>query len=111
MPLDEKTLEALREMGYVQERFTSVGARVQETSRWSCTHKDLLNKQFVILDIRDITTGYGDAILAHSIVDGQEQQVLIGSSVLCKQLREVWTGEPMIAHIVKAGRYYTFAAL
>ena len=75
---------------------------------WAATHKQIKDKEVIILKAVKIETGYGMGILADTKVDGNIIKVLFGGKVLIKQLEAVLDELPISATVKKNGRYYTF---
>jgi hypothetical protein len=86
-----------------------IGPMLEELQQWDTTHSQLVNVEIVILSVEPITTQYGDALLAHCLVKGEEKAVLIGGQVLIQQLQAVEESLPVIGTIIKMGAYYTFS--
>lgn len=76
---------------------------------WQITHTHIVNKEIVILTQSTIKTNYGEARLCKCLVDGVEKLVLMGGQVLVSQIDQFKDNLPIVATIVKQGKYYTFS--
>lgn len=106
--MDKKTEQMLKQLGFDLNELEDAASKVQSTSRWEMTHKDVLDTDIIILGYHEIETSFGAAYLVRAIVEGEETRVLFGSGVLMKQLDEIWDGKPLKAKVGKVGRYYSF---
>jgi len=86
----------------------SVSKHIKVGRRWDLTHKETLDKLMVIHRGKDITTKYGDAVLADVDIEGVQKSVLFGGQVLIDQFHELEPHLPVVAVVRRPGRSYTF---
>lgn len=80
----------------------------QNQTLWDVTHSDVLDKTIIVIEYEEIETAYGTSLRAKCIVDGELKYVLIGSTVLQKQLVENKDYLPFECTITRPANYYSF---
>lgn len=81
---------------------------IGELLAWDYKHSDIVDKEVVILSVKETKTGYGPAFLGKCIVDDKECRILFGGEVLVQQLDNVKNMLPLRATVKKEGKYFTF---
>ncbi len=86
----------------------NVSKHIKVGRRWDLTHKECLELVMVMHRGKDITTKYGEAVLADVDIEGVQKSVLFGGQVLIDQFHELAPHLPVVAVIRRPGRSYTF---
>lgn len=84
----------------------SVSSYIRTGRQWDLTHKEILGDVLVIHRIKEMTTKYGEAVLADADHEGQQKSILLGGQVLITQAKELSPHLPVLAVVRKPSRAY-----
>lgn len=84
----------------------SVSSYIRTGRQWDLTHKEILGDVLVLHRIKEMTTKYGEAVLADADHEGRQKSILLGGQVLITQAKELSPHLPVLAVVRKPSRAY-----